>query len=162
MQISIIAAIAQNLVMGIDNHIPWHLPADLKHYKALTFGKPIIMGRKTFESIGKALPGRRNIVISRQENIHYPDCEVYSSVKTALAKLQDYPEVMIIGGTKIYQEALTLADKMYLTIIQHDFVGDTYFPKWNKNEWQEVTRKDFPASKKFPYVYSFVTLLKKH
>jgi dihydrofolate reductase len=162
MQISIIAAIAQNLVIGVDNHLPWHLPADLKHYKALTLGKPIIMGRKTFESMGKALPNRRNIVISHQKDLSYPDCEVYTSLVEAISKLANYPEIMIIGGSNIYREALLIADKMYLTIIHHNFVGDAYFPKWNKSEWQETLSKDFAASEKFPYAYSFVTLVRKN
>ena len=128
MQISIIVALADNRLIGGNNKLLWHLPADLQYFKSITLGKPIIMGRKTYESIGKPLPGRRNIVISRNKQFKCQVCEVYDSLSKALAALQDYAEVMIIGGAEIYQQALPIADKMYITIVHHAFTGDAYFP----------------------------------
>jgi dihydrofolate reductase len=158
MQISIIAALTNNNVIGNNNKLPWHMPADLKHFKAITLGKPIIMGRKTYEAIGKALPGRRNIVITRDKNWRCSDCEIYHSLQEAFAAVKECAEVMVIGGAEIYKTALPLADKMYLTFIHHDFIGDTYFPDWNPDEWQEIEHADYPADEKNPYPYSFVVL----
>lgn len=158
MQIAIIAALANNNVIGNNNKLPWHLPADLKHFKEITLGKPIIMGRKTYESIGKALPGRRNIVITRDVNWQCADCEIYHSLREVLSAVKECDEVMVIGGAEIYQEVLPLADKMYLTFIHYDFIGDTYFPNWNPDEWQEIEHADYPADEKNPYPYSFVVL----
>jgi dihydrofolate reductase len=158
MQISIIAALADNKVIGKDNKLPWHMSADLKHFKAITFGKPVIMGRKTYESLGKALPGRRNIVVTHNKTWQSTGCEIYHSLEAALQAVEDYAEVMILGGAEIYKQALPLADRMYLTFIHHDFVGDTYFPKWNADEWQEIEHVDYPADEKNPYPYSFVIL----
>jgi dihydrofolate reductase len=157
-KISIIAAIAANGIIGRNNSLVWHLPADLKHFQKLTLDKPIIMGRKTFEAIGKPLPGRRNIVISRDPLRNCPDCGFYASLNDALAAVNDYPEVMIIGGADIYQLALPIAEKMYLTLVHHKFDGDTCFPKWDQTEWEEIERQDFPADEKNNYAYSFVTL----
>jgi dihydrofolate reductase len=161
MQISIIAALADDYLIGSNNKLPWQMPADLQHFKELTYGKPVIMGRKTYASIGKPLPGRRNIVISRNEALQCPGCEVYDSLAKALAAVQDSPEVMIIGGAEIYKQALPLADKMYLTFVHGTFIGDAYFPKWNPANWQEIERKDFAADAKNPYPYSFVILERK-
>ena len=160
MKISIIAAMTDNLLIGADNKLIWDLPADMQHFRNLTLGKPIIMGRKTYESIGRPLPGRINIVISRNKTLHYPGCEIYDSLNKALEAVQDAEEVMIIGGAEIYAQALPLADFMFLTFVHHKFQGDTYFPQWDIMQWQEIAREDFTADDKNPYAYSFVTLKK--
>ncbi|MCK4608479.1 MAG: dihydrofolate reductase [Gammaproteobacteria bacterium] len=156
MKIAIIAALANKGVIGNKNKLPWHLPADLRHFKELTLGKPIIMGRKTYESIGKPLPGRRNIVLTRDQNWQCAGCEVYHNLAAALAALAACDEVMIIGGSELYTAALSQAGTMYLTFIQHDFIGDSYFPVWKQSEWQEVEKADYPADNEAPYAYSFV------
>ena len=117
MTISIIAALADNKVIGKDNKLPWHMPADLKYFKAVTSGKPVIMGRNTYASLGKPLPGRRNIIITHNKDWRSPGCEVYYSLEEALKAVTDCAEVMIIGGAEIYQQALPRADKMYLTFM---------------------------------------------
>jgi len=156
MEISIIAALSDDFIIGNNNKLPWHLPADLQHFKAITLGKPVIMGRKTYESIGKALPGRKNIIITHDKNWRAENCEIYHNVKDILNDLKNYPEIMIIGGAEIYKQFLPLATKMYLTVIHHDFIGDKYFPKWDSNEWQEISREYHPADEKNAYDYSFV------
>lgn len=162
MQISIIAGMTDDGLIGVDNKLPWHLSADLRRFKAITMGKPIIMGRKTHESIGKPLPGRRNIVISRDEDFRCAGCEVYHSLQEAFEALKDCAEVIIIGGAEIYKQALPLANKMYLTFVHHHFEGDKYFPKWNAKEWQEIEHADYAADEKNPYPYSFVVLERKN
>jgi dihydrofolate reductase len=159
MQIFIIVALADNYVIGINNRLPWRLPADLKHFRDLTYGKNIVMGRKTYESIGKALPGRRNIVLSKNKNFRCDQCEVYDSLEKVFSVLKHKEEeIFIIGGTEIYKEALLFATKMYLTFVHAHFNGDAYFPKWNDDEWREIERRDFIADKKNIYNYSFVVL----
>ncbi|QLH42162.1 MAG: dihydrofolate reductase [Coxiellaceae bacterium] len=162
MNISIIVAMANNQVIGRNNQLPWHMPADLKHFKALTTGKPIIMGRKTYESIGRPLPNRRNIVITRQTDWQAAGCEVVHSLQAALMLVKDCAEVMIIGGGIIFQEALPIANRLYLTLIHHDFVGDAYFPALNSDEWHETDRIDSAADDANPYAYSFITLERQH
>jgi len=168
MQISIIAAIASNGVIGVgnENKLPWHLPLDLKNFRKLTLGKPIIMGRKTYISIGRTLPDRRNIVVSRgvfnTSNLPiqtmFPNCEVYRSLTQALAAVQNTPEVMAVGGATIYEQTLPLAHKMYLTMIHHSIAGDIYFPRWHEEEWDLLERLDFAADNEHLYDYSFLTL----
>lgn len=148
MQIIIIAALTDNYVIGINNKLPWHLPADLKHFHEITSGKPVIMGRKTYESIGKILPGRRNIILSHNKRFKCKECEVYDSFKKAFAALKNCQEVFIIGGAKLFKKALPLTEKMYLTFVHDNFEGDTYFPKWNTDEWQEIQRRDFKSDEK--------------
>ena len=160
-RISLIAALTDEGVIGKDNKLLWHLPADFAYFKKMTLGKPIIMGRKTFESIGKALPGRRNLVISQNPNFTALDCEVYSSLDAAVAAINDAEEIMIIGGSQIYQQALPIANKLYLTYVHHNFTGDTYFPEFNKNEWQLIEKLDFAADEKNEYAYSFATLIRR-
>jgi len=159
MIISLIVAMANNRVIGKDNKMPWHLPADLAHFKKITMGKPIIMGRKTYESIGRALPGRRNIVITRQ-NITLAGCDVFHSLDDALGAVADESEVMIIGGGYLYQRALALAERLYLTLIDLNVDGDTFFPAWNENEWKEIANEQHSSNEKNPYAYRFVTLEK--
>lgn len=157
MTLSIIAALASNRVIGVENRLPWHLPADLKHFKSLTMGKPIVMGRKTYESIGKALPGRRNIVISHNSHYLAPECEVVSSLDEALSLFSSDQEVMLIGGAQLFTQALPQADLLYLTLIHHDFVGDCYFPEWDQGQWKEIMRVDCAAHFENPHPYSFLT-----
>lgn len=156
--ISLIVAMAHNRVIGKNNGMPWHLPADLKHFKKITSGKPVIMGRKTFESIGKALPNRRNIVISRNAAYQAPDCEVVTSLSAALALVADANEICIIGGAQIFQEALPMADRLYLTFIDLKIEGDTFFPEWNHIHWRELFHDTHPADQQNPYALTFVTL----
>ncbi len=132
--ISLIAAVDENRGLGKDNRLLCHLPADLGHFKQLTLGKPVIMGRKTFESIGKPLPGRLNIVLSRQD-IKIDGVTVVDSLQKALGLVQDVPEIMIIGGATIFEQALPLTQRVYLTVIHHRFEADAYFPELDKASW---------------------------
>lgn len=134
-RIVLVAAMANDRVIGIDNTLPWHLPEDLKHFKAVTLGKPVIMGRKTFDSIGRPLPGRLNIVITRQTDWQHDGVTVAHSLPDALARAGDAPEVCIIGGANLYAQALPLADAMALTHIALDIAGDACFPAWDAQQW---------------------------
>src|SRR5262245_37247505 len=138
MTVSFVVAVAENRVMGADNRLPWHLPADLKRFKALTLGKPIVMGRKTYDSIGRALPGRTNIVVSRQPGLALEGCIVVSSLAAALAAAGDAPEIMVIGGGALFHEALPLAQRIYLTRVHAAVAGDILFPQLDPAEWREV------------------------
>lgn len=152
--ISLIAAIDEHDGLGKDNQLLCHLPADLKHFKTVTMGKPIVMGRKTFESIGKPLPGRLNIVLSRQE-YRIEGAEVVDSLAKALSLVSEAEEVMIIGGATIFEQALPLATKIYLTLIHQRFPADTFFPKFKGSEWR-CTQKVFrPRDEKNLYDLSF-------
>lgn len=158
MILSLVAAMANNRVIGRDNDMPWHLPADLKHFKAVTLGKPVIMGRKTFESIGRPLPGRRNLVISRQADFRPQGVEVVSSLDDALAATKSAEEVMVIGGGQIYRQALAVAQRLYLTFIDADIEGDTCFPDWEaENCWKKVQESQFLADIHNQYNLTFVT-----
>ena len=157
MIISIIAAMSRNRVIGNNNQLPWHLPADLRHFKQLTLDKPIVMGRKTFVSIGKPLPKRHNIVVTRQTDIHTPGITIVHSLEDALRAAGSVPEVMIIGGADVFQQALPHAQRMYLTIIEHEFAGDTFFPQWETSVWNEIERNTRPADDNNPYPMTFVT-----
>jgi len=161
MKIALIAAMAKNRVIGSENQLPWHLPADLKHFKSITMGKPIIMGRKTFESIGKALPGRQNIVITRDVNFMAEHVEIVHSFEEALNVAHLADEVMIIGGSSIYQLALPKAHFLYLTLIHHQIDGDAFFPEIDIKEWEQISRQDYSKDEKNRYDYSFVTLKRK-
>lgn len=156
--ISLIAAMDKNRVIGNDGGIPWHLPSDLQHFKAMTLGKPMIMGRATFDSIGRALPGRRNIVLSRQPGVVCKGCDVYSNLDDALASTDPNDEVMIIGGATLYKLCLPKASRMYLTLIDTSVPGDTYFPQWSSDEW-EVTSQEPGEENGLSFVYQ--TLDKK-
>ncbi len=155
--ISIIAAMARNRVIGKDNDLIWHLPADLKHFKEKTLGKPVIMGRKTFESMEEALPGRTNIVITRQPDYKAPGCLVADSLEHALELVSGEPEIFIAGGGEIYEQAIPIADRMYITIIEHEFDGDTYFPKFVAGEWEIVEETKHPADERNKYSMIFRT-----
>ncbi|WP_068988491.1 type 3 dihydrofolate reductase [Kangiella sediminilitoris] len=160
--ISFVVAMANDRVIGKGNQMPWHLPADLKHFKAVTLGKPVVMGRKTHESIGMVLPGRKNIIISRNPNyrsdFHNDQCEVVTSIEAALEMTRNEDEVMIIGGANIYGQLLDKADKLYLTFIDLDTDGDARFPDWTHHLWEEVSRETHQPDEKNPYHYQFVEL----
>ncbi|QNF34869.1 dihydrofolate reductase [Adhaeribacter swui] len=157
--IASVFAMSENRVIGKNNQLPWHLPADLKFFKNLTTGHPIIMGRKTFESIGKPLPNRTSIIITRQPEYHQPGCLVVNNVSSAITKAQQInSDVFIIGGAEILQQALPYIDTMFLTLIHENFAGDTFYPEINPKEWQEVSRQDFTADEKNKYNYSFIQL----
>ena len=159
MLISLIVAMAENRVIGRGNQMPWHLPADLRHFKSVTLGKPVIMGRKTFESIGRPLPGRRNVVISRNLDWCAEGVESVSSLDAALALVQDADEVMIIGGGQLYREALPLAQRLYLTHIELPVTdADTWFPDYSQYQWQQCAEELHEPDEKNPYHYRFETL----
>jgi dihydrofolate reductase len=163
MRISAIIAMSTNRVIGKNNQLPWHLPADLKHFKKITLGKPILMGRKTYESIGRPLPGRCNIVISRDKKFQAPGCILAHSIESALtiASEQRSEEIFIIGGALLFQETLPITQRLYLTVIHHEIQGDTYFPELNLAEWQEVKCLDHTPDKENNYSYSFKVLDRK-
>jgi len=161
MKISLIAAMANNRIIGRDNKMPWHLPADLKHFKQVTMGKPVIMGRKTFESIGKPLPGRQNIIITRQSGLALNGCDIVHSIEDAIALVKNIDEVMIIGGGTIYESMIDKADRLYITLIELEADGDTQFPAWNEDEWSIIDEEPHLADDKNPYNYRFITLERK-
>jgi dihydrofolate reductase len=158
MRISLIVAMSRNRVIGSDNRLPWHLSADLKRFKAITMGKPILMGRKTHESIGRPLPGRTNIVLTGNPGYHAPGCLVVSSLGEAMDAAQGCEELMIIGGSSLYRRFLTDADRLYLTLIDQDFSGDTFFPEFDPADWVEVAREDVPDDPQAAFKYSFLIL----
>ena len=157
MTITLIAAMANNRIIGQNNQLPWHLPEDLQYFKEQTLGKPIIMGRKTFESIGKPLPKRTNYVITRNPDFSAKGVTVCNSLDEALAQTKEAAETMIIGGASIYELALPLADKMLLTYIDADFPGDQQFPQWDSDQWQIESRETTPKGK-HPFSYSYLVL----
>lgn len=156
--VTLVAAIAENSVIGNGNRMPWHLPADLKRFKALTMGKPILMGRKTFESIGKPLPGRRNLVLTRSADFAEPGAETVGSVEQALDTTADVPELMVIGGAEVYRLFLPHARRMYITRVHAPIAGDTRFPNCDWNEWRKVDRSTHPVDEKNAYAMTFITL----
>lgn len=147
---------ANNRVIGKDNQMPWHLPADLQHFKKVTLGKPIIMGRKTYESIGRPLPGRLNIVISSNAEYKLEGCETVTSVEDAYKLVENEEEVFIIGGGRLYGELINQVDKLYLTFIDLDVEGDTHFPDYEKLDIKEISREKHTKDEKNPYNYEFV------
>ncbi|WP_184541724.1 dihydrofolate reductase [Mucilaginibacter sp. FT3.2] len=157
MTISIIVATAKNHAIGKNNQLLWYLPNDLKHFKDVTSGHTVIMGRKTFDSVGKPLPRRRNIVVTRQD-IAIEGCEVVKSIEAAVALCASEEEVFIIGGAEIYRQALHLTNRIYLTLIDQDFDGDTFFPTLDPTEWKEKERENFTPDEKNKYHYAFITL----
>lgn len=160
--IAIVVAVADNGVIGRDNQLIWHLPDDLKHFKNITLNHPIIMGRRTFEAIGRPLPKRRNIVVTRQADWQAEGCEVTFSVPDALETARATDEqIFVIGGGEIYRQALPAADTVYLTEVHHDFEGDVVFPDLLPGEWREETRERHEPDDKHAYAFSFVTLRRR-
>jgi len=156
MIISIIAAMDNNRLIGSKNGLPWHLPADFKHFKDVTLGKPVLMGRKTFESIGKPLPGRKNIVISRSA-FNAEGVETVGSIDAALDLVADNEEVMIIGGANIYEQMISKAEKMYLTFVDAECEGDAWFPEINQEEWNKTDQQLYEADEKNNFNFTVVT-----
>lgn len=156
--ISFVVAMDSKGLIGRDNALPWRLPADLKHFKALTLGKPVIMGRKTYESIGKPLVDRLNIVVTRNPDYQAPGCVVAHSAQAALDAAGSAQEIMVIGGAQLYRELLPQAERLYITRIAATFEGDAWFPALEAGAWRERERRDCEADDKNPYAYSFVVL----
>lgn len=159
-KVALIAAMAGNRVIGLDNGMPWHLPEDLRYFKATTLGKPIIMGRKTFDSLGRPLPGRTNIVVSRQADLQLAGAEVFESIEAALdfaeqqAAADGVEEVMVIGGETLYRQCLADADRLYLTRIDAAPEGDAWFPEFDETEWLLVSERAVAAGEGYPaHVY---------
>jgi dihydrofolate reductase len=155
--ITIVVAIAQNHAIGKNNQLLWNLPCDLKHFKDITTGHTVIMGRKTYESVGKPLPKRRNIIITRQ-NISIEGCEVVASIEDALALCADEEEVFIVGGAEIYRQSMHLTNRIYLTIVKKDFEADSFFPRIDAEEWKTTEQEDFEPDEKNSLPFSFITL----
>jgi dihydrofolate reductase len=156
--ISLVVAATENDVIGRDNGMPWHLPDDLKYFKARTMGKPMLMGRKTFESIGKPLPGRTSLVLTRDATWRADGVVVVGSLDEALAWARNVPELCAIGGAEIFRLVLPLARRLFLTRIHAAVPGDTFLPKIDLNEWREVERAEHPADDRHAYAMSFITL----
>jgi dihydrofolate reductase len=160
--LELVVAVAENDVIGRGNRLPWHLPADLRHFKSLTLGKPILMGRRTYESIGKALPGRVNIVLSRSAAFAPGDCLVVDTLDAARAAAGPQRALMVIGGAEIYRQCLQQACRIHLTLVHTRIEdGDTRFAGWRGSEWSESSRENHEADDKNAYAYSFVTLERK-
>ena len=158
MRIALIVAMAENRVIGRQNQLPWRIPADLKHFKALTMGKPIIMGRKTYESIGRPLPGRDNIVITGDSSYRAEGCRVVHSIDQALQAAGGSEDVMIIGGANLYRQTLKDAERLYLTLVKAQPQGDAWFPNIQPQEWREIKREAHKADESNEYDYDFVVL----
>ncbi|TKB48068.1 type 3 dihydrofolate reductase [Ferrimonas sediminicola] len=158
MRLSMIACMARDRVIGKENQMPWHLPADLKHFKAVTMGKPVVMGRRTFESIGRPLPGRHNVVITRNPAFRADGVTLVASIDEALALLAHEEEVMIIGGGQLYASLLPRTDRLYLTLAQMSVDGDTRFPDYGQLQWREIECRVRPADDANDCDLHFVTL----
>jgi len=158
MRIALIAALTENRVIGRDNQLPWRISADLKHFKALTMGKPIVMGRKTWESIGRPLPGRKNIVVTRDTAYQAEGCQVVHSIEQALDTAGEVDEVMIIGGAGLYRQTLGRADRLYLTRVKAEVDGDTWFPEIDPQQWHELACESHSADENNEHDYDFVIL----
>jgi dihydrofolate reductase len=162
MKISLIVAMSKNRVIGRDNKMPWHLSADLKRFRAITMNAPILMGRKTFESIGKPLIGRTNMILSKNPNYQPDGCHIFNSLEAALNAAKNFgEELFIIGGAALYEMALPLAQRLYLTDIDAQFEGDTFFPEIDFNEWNEMACERVSDDEKVDFIYRFLTLEKK-
>ena len=160
MRISLIAAMAKNRVIGINNTLPWRLSADLKHFKSLTTGHHILMGRKTYESIGKPLPGRTTVIITRNGDYQAPGCIIAGSVDEAIAACKGDEEIFFVGGAELYSQALSHGDRLYLTEIQQEYEGDARFPEYDRSQWQEVSREKH-VDEESQLEYHFVTYDRK-
>ncbi len=159
-KLSIICGMDENRLIGKDNALPWHLPADMAYFKKTTMSKPLLMGRKTYESIGKPLPGRRNIIITRDSSYQAEGCDVTHSIQQALDLVADQPEIMLMGGASLYEQTIDIADCLYITEIHHKFEGDAWFPAINPIQWKESWRENHPADDRNHYPFSFVKYLR--
>jgi len=158
--ITIIAAMARNRAIGFESRMPWHLPGELRHFKETTWGKPIVMGRKTWESIGRVLPGRQNIVVTRNGGYLAKGCFVVQSLPLAVEEAEG-DEVMIIGGGQLYRQALPEAGRMVLTLVDCSPHADTWFPEWNEDEWQEISRRSQALDKNNKLAYDVIELIRR-
>lgn len=154
--ISYIVAMDKNYVIGKDNQLPWHLPADLQFFKRVTMGHPIIMGRKTYESIGKPLPGRENIIVTRNQEYKPEGCTIIHSVEELIKFAQEKKEeVFVIGGAELFKATFPNADRLYITMIEHEFEGNTFFPEFKESDWNLISQEKGPKDEKNPYDYFF-------
>ena len=158
MIISIVAAMDENRLIGARGKLPWELPRDMARFRELTMGKSVVMGRKTFESIGSVLRNRLNIVLTRNSSFICSGVVVASSIEEVINLAQDKEELMVIGGTAVFEQFLDLSEKMYFTIVHHTFVGDAYFPSFNSEDWVETEREEIPADEHNAYACTFLTL----
>ncbi len=158
MIVSLVVAVAENGVIGRDNALPWRLPNDLRFFKKTTLGHPILMGRATFESIGRPLPGRLNLVLSRNADLHIEGCTVVHSLDEAIAASTDASELMVIGGAQVYAQVLPSADRIYLTRVHGDVEGDTWFPAFDATQWRAESSERHEADDQHAHAYSFITL----
>jgi len=161
MKLSLIVAMAKNRTIGVNNNLPWRCPEDLKHFKALTMGHHMIMGRKTFDSIGKPLPGRTTVVVTRDTHLKIDGCIVVHSLQDAITACADDTETFIVGGADIYSQSLGFADTLFITEIQQNVEGDAHFPEFNNSLWQEIAREVRSQESPQPLEYHFVTYTKK-
>ncbi len=161
MKFSLIAALSRNRVIGLENRLPWYLSADLKRFKSLTWGKPILMGRKTHESIGRPLPGRHNIVITSNPGFHVKGCSIARTVDEAIALAAGEDELMVIGGESLYKRFLADADRLYLTLIEQEFEGDAYFPDFSISEWDELDCRLVGDDPSVDFAYRFMVLQRR-
>lgn len=161
-RLSLIVAMDRNRLIGSANGLPWQLPADLAFFKRTTMGKPVVMGRKTFESIGKPLPGRQNIVVTRDSAFVADGCVVVGSVEQAIESCAASPEIMLIGGASLYRQTLERADCLYVTRIDHEFDGDTWFPEFDESLWRIESHEDFEADSRNLYARSFVKYVREN
>ncbi|HLY96829.1 MAG: dihydrofolate reductase [Sideroxydans sp.] len=161
MSLSIIVAMARNRTIGVNNTLPWRCPEDLKHFKALTMGHHMIMGRKTFDSIGKPLPGRTTVVVTRDRDLKIEGCLIAHSLEQAIAACAGNEEVFVVGGADLYRQAIALVNTLYVTEIQQDVEGDAHFPEFDKNAWQETARDVRSQETPQPLNYHFVTYRRK-
>ena len=152
-RIYVIAAVARNGIIGARGKLPWHLPEDLRHFKKLTLGHPVIMGRRTWDSLPNALPGRENIVVTRSANRDMPGASVANSLEAAIALCAGEPVAFVIGGAGIFAETLPIADGIVLTEIERDYEGDVYFPSWEKSAWKETQREKHTSSEGVPFSF---------
>lgn len=161
MILSIIVAMDEQNVIGLNGDLPWRLSADLQNFKKITMGKPIIMGRKTHESIGRPLPGRENIIITRQVDYTSPGCTVMHSIEEVLANYQEHEELMMMGGAELYEQTIKLAQRIYLTRVHASVKGDTWFPEFDLAEWNEVHNEQFNQDERNEYAFSYKILERK-
>jgi dihydrofolate reductase len=161
MRRSLVVAVARNGVIGRDNALPWRLPADLAYFKKVTLGHPVVMGRRTHESIGKPLPGRTNIVVTRNRDLVAPGCVVVGSLEEAWKAAGDADEACVIGGTSLFEESLPVADLIHLTEVEADVEGDTYFPPFDRSQWSEREVSRHPADERHAYPFRIVELTRK-
>jgi len=159
--ISLLWAMDENRVIGKNNDLPWRLPADLKYFKQVTMGHPVAMGRKTFDSIGRKLPGRENIIITRNLNYHQEDCTVLHTIEELVDYSKKFNELFVIGGADIFEQCMPFADRLYITYIYHSFEGDTYFPPFDMEDWIEISRVKGDKNEQNPYNYDFVVYARK-